>query len=182
VQGAARNISLVTAVAVIVAATGTAIVGRPVPQDVTRWNVMRGLVVVIVVGVCLNLVIQIGTLSRLARKAVSHGTPFSSSAAYVQLGCAVLGLLFGLTLAFWTLGDQPNACTSQSLGVGDSLYFTMTVITSTGFGDIVPATRFCRNLVTVEMASAFLAITVGLSQLIAFGTSSSASAQPPDNH
>jgi hypothetical protein len=165
-------VSAANAVAAVLASVVIAILGRPTPDHQASWNLVRALVMVIVIGVCVNLVLQIGMLSRLARNSARHNKPFSTSTAYVQLGGAVVGLLMGLTLAFWALGDQPNACTNQSLGFTDSLYFAMTVITSTGFGDIAPTTDFCRNLVTIEMGAAFLALTVGLSQLISFTGSS----------
>jgi hypothetical protein len=47
----------------------------------------------------------------------------------------------------------------------DALYFSMTVITSTGFGDIVPVTRQARAICMVEQLTGALFIAILIARL-----------------
>ena len=48
-----------------------------------------------------------------------------------------------------------------------SLYFTTTTFTTTGFGDIHAVSASCQSVVTVQMFSGFIIISVIIATLIA---------------
>lgn len=61
--------------------------------------------------------------------------------------------------------DAPAAFTSSTADMteaGASVYFTATVLTTTGFGDISPATRQSRRAVTAQMLSGLAVVALGI--------------------
>ena len=62
--------------------------------------------------------------------------------------------------------DGPGTCAfSEKLTPIDAAYFTMTSMTTTGYGDIHAISPAARLLVMVELVVAFLLVTYGLSRL-----------------
>ena len=66
---------------------------------------------------------------------------------------ALTGPLFILVFAtvYFATGQSNPAAFSEGLSRTDSLYFTVTVFSSVGFGDIVPVTETARVLVIIQM-------------------------------
>lgn len=70
----------------------------------------------------------------------------------------VILILIGLNMfvgtfssVYWNLaGTDPN-CFNVQVSGPDTLYFTLTTLTTTGLGDIQPQTRICRNVASVQM-------------------------------
>ena len=85
---------------------------------------------------------------------------FGAAAAYLMIGIfwayvfAVFGYLY--PDAFAVYGS------ATPLSFGDCVYFSFTVLTSTGFGDITPLIRQARGLVIVEqvLGALFLAVLI----------------------
>ncbi|MCA1703041.1 MAG: hypothetical protein LC808_07115 [Actinobacteria bacterium] len=63
-------------------------------------------------------------------------------------GFTLFSLIFVLSMSYWSLSAQPRGCMTDSLTKIDALYFTLTTLTTTGFGDIQPYTQVCRGLVS----------------------------------
>jgi voltage-gated potassium channel len=61
-----------------------------------------------------------------------------------------LFILVFATVYFATAQGNPTSF-SEGLGRTDALYFTITVMSSVGFGDIVPVTQTARVLVMIQM-------------------------------
>jgi hypothetical protein len=85
---------------------------------------------------------------------------YGAAAAYLMLGllwCYVYALLDHHYPRSFSVGGQP-----APLEIIDALYFSFTVLTSTGFGDIVPLTRQARAICVVEqlVGALFLAILI----------------------
>ena len=88
---------------------------------------------------------------------------FGAAAAYLMIG-SFFGTLYALTNLFYPgsfvgLGDARNS------EVSDFLYFSYTVLTSTGFGDIVPKTRQARAVCNVEQLTGVLYLAVLIARL-----------------
>ncbi|MFL5272994.1 MAG: potassium channel family protein, partial [Anaeromyxobacteraceae bacterium] len=81
------------------------------------------------------------------------------------VGVPLLLIVFAATY-FTVAAQQPGAFT-EALNRTDGLYFTVTVFTTVGFGDITPVTQLARVLVTIQMLVGVL--TVGVIAKIVFG-------------
>jgi hypothetical protein len=55
--------------------------------------------------------------------------------------------------------------TVAKLGASDLIYFTFTVLTTTGFGDVTPVLPLARALVTLEQLSGTLFIAILIARL-----------------
>jgi voltage-gated potassium channel len=86
----------------------------------------------------------------------------------VEAAATGLPLLVVLFAAAYVLiaHDRPGSF-SEALSHTDALYFTVTVFTTVGFGDITPVTELARILTTVQMVTGVLA--VGLVAKVLFG-------------
>ena len=88
---------------------------------------------------------------------------FGAAASYLMLG--VLWAYFYALLGYvlpnsFSVGGQP-----ATLDLYDSIYFSMTVLTSTGFGDIVPLTRQARSICVIEQVTGALFIAILIARL-----------------
>jgi len=88
---------------------------------------------------------------------------FGAAAAYLMLG--VMWSYFYMLIAYFypnsfAIGGQPSA-----LKFDDALYFSMTVLTSTGFGDIVPIVRQSRAICIVEQIAGALFVAILIARL-----------------
>lgn len=88
---------------------------------------------------------------------------FGAAAAYLMIGVlwayvyAIVGFYYHPS--YMILG-QPGQLTYS-----DALYFSMTVLTSTGFGDITPLTRQARGICIVEQISGALFVAILIARL-----------------
>jgi voltage-gated potassium channel len=74
------------------------------------------------------------------------------------LGLALPLLLVIFAGAYCTIAAQQPGAFSEPLGRTDGLYFTVTVFTTVGLGDIAPVTEVARVLVTVQMLVGLIAV------------------------
>lgn len=80
-------------------------------------------------------------------------------------GVAVTAPLFLLLFAatYYTLTEaRPESFNVRGLDRTGTLYFTVTVFATVGFGDIVPASRLARLLVTVQMVLDLIVLGLGV--------------------
>ncbi len=87
----------------------------------------------------------------LDRRPITTDKVFGAVAAYILIALSFASL-FGFLQVF-----QPNAFTATiahgpggKLNWSDLMYFSFTVLTSTGFGEITPATPMARSLIVIE--------------------------------
>jgi voltage-gated potassium channel len=71
--------------------------------------------------------------------------------AIVGIGTAVPLLIVVFSAVYTAMSFHHPAIFSESLNRLDSLYFTITVLATVGFGDIVPKTDLTRLVVTLQM-------------------------------
>jgi hypothetical protein len=83
----------------------------------------------------------------------------------LAVGVPLLLVVFAST--YCTVATQQAGAFSEPLSRTDSLYFTVTVFTTVGFGDITPVTDLARVLVTVQMVVGLL--TVGVIAKVVLG-------------
>ncbi|MFD3662349.1 potassium channel family protein [Streptomyces sp. NPDC058659] len=111
-------------------------------------------VVVLVVGVLLvGLLLgwQVHTIMRSAR-------PGLRAVAAVAAALPFFVMLFAAT--YYLLERSAPGSFSEAMSRTDALYFTMTVLSTVGFGDIAPRTEVARLLTTGQMTANFLLIGV----------------------
>jgi hypothetical protein len=85
---------------------------------------------------------------------------YGAAAAYLMLG-ALWAYLYAIANHIQP-GSFAFGGTVVSPPIGDLVYFSFTVLTSTGFGDAVPVLRFARGLCVLEqlVGGLFLAILI----------------------
>jgi voltage-gated potassium channel Kch len=74
-------------------------------------------------------------------------------------------ILFSWT--YWDYSAQPGSCMNVALTKTDSVYFTLTTLTTVGYGDIVPVTEHCRMIVSAQMAGGLIFGAILLALLVA---------------
>ncbi|MGO9496862.1 MAG: ion channel [Solirubrobacteraceae bacterium] len=103
----------------------------------------------------------VGGLLRLLRE---HGVTVQAVAGALAVYLSV-GLLFGWIIGFVTHVDSTLYFAQHTDGTeGDRVYFSFTVLTTTGFGDFSPATAFGHALAVIEMLTGqlYLVTVIGL--------------------
>lgn len=75
---------------------------------------------------------------------------------------APLYLILFATTYFLMAVDDPANFTAEGLTRTDTLYFTVTIFSTVGFGDISPASEGARLLVTVQMIMNLLVLGAGI--------------------
>lgn len=68
--------------------------------------------------------------------------------------------------AYWVLSSTSNAFNPGPLRRIDAVYFTLTTLTTTGFGDISPRSPSARLLVSVQMLLGILILIIGLARVV----------------
>jgi Ion channel len=96
-------------------------------------------------------------------KVMTQDKLFGAAAAYLMLGVlwaylyAIIGFFY--PQSYMVLG-QPG-----KLVYADALYLSITVLTSTGFGDITPLTRAARGLCMIEQITGALFVAILIARL-----------------
>jgi hypothetical protein len=89
--------------------------------------------------------------------------------AQAVAGALTIYLLFGVTFA-WTIAvvvqisNTPYFAQVKTASTSDLVYYSFTVLTTTGFGDLTPITRLGRSLAVLEMVTGqiYLVTIVGV--------------------
>jgi hypothetical protein len=96
-------------------------------------------------------------------KVMTQDKLFGAAAAYLMLGVlwaylyAIIGYFY--PHSFVILGQEGK------LVYADALYLSMTVLTSTGFGDVVPVTRQARGICMIEQVTGALYVAILIARL-----------------
>jgi voltage-gated potassium channel len=141
-KGRRRRLIAMTALFVIV--SWTAIIGAYylIPFDDRS---AAGAVVRLVVG----LVMLIAVLVWLVFRIINADVPGLRALEALAVVVILLVVVFAATYLS-VVSESPHSF-NQGLDHTSSLYFTITVLATVGFGDIVPVTDFARVLVSVQM-------------------------------
>jgi hypothetical protein len=136
--------------------------------------------VVFTVSGILSAAIPLALVGGLMRLARAHGVTLQAVAGALTL-YLLLGLVFAWVIGFVAKVDdaqyfaqQANASTSQIV------YFSFTVLTTTGFGDLTAATHIGRALAVVEMLLGQLYLVTVIGVLVGnFAGRSRRASEPP---
>jgi hypothetical protein len=88
---------------------------------------------------------------------------FGAAAAYLMIG-VLWAYLYAIIGYFYPQSYMVLGQTAQ-LVYADALYLSITVLTSTGFGDIVPLTRAARGLCMIEQITGGLFVAILIARL-----------------
>jgi voltage-gated potassium channel len=118
-----------------------------------------------VVELVIGLVLVAGLILFQARAVATSLFPRLRAVMALGLSIPLFVLIFATT--YYKLGQSQAGSFSQAMTRTDSLYFTMTVFSSVGFGDIVPRVESARIICMVQMLGDL--IFVGLAVRIILG-------------
>jgi voltage-gated potassium channel len=145
------------------------------PLDAATW-----------IGFVLGLVAFAAIIAWQVRAILASDVPRLRAIQAVAIGLPILLLLFASTYLRISR-DAPDSF-SEALGRTDALYFTVTVFSTVGFGDIVPRSELARILTMIQMITGL--VVVGLVAKVLLGavqtavrrreSESPATAVPPD--
>ena len=96
-------------------------------------------------------------------EAMSADKLYGAASVYLMLG--LLWLYFYLLADYFFHGSFSIGGSVAQLGASDLIYFTFTVLTTTGFGDVTPVLPLARALVTLEQLSGTLFIAILIARL-----------------
>jgi voltage-gated potassium channel len=145
------------------------------PLDAATW-----------IGFVLGLLAFAAVIAWEVRAILASDVPRLRAIQAVAIGLPILLLLFASTYLRIS-HDAPDSF-NEELGRTDALYFTVTVFTTVGFGDIVPRSELARILTMIQMLTGL--VVVGLVAKVLLSavqtavrrreSESSATAVPPD--
>jgi hypothetical protein len=114
------------------------------------------------VGVCIGagLLIAVGplALSRLRKVLASERPAIEAFEALVQLSAM---LITGFAAVFYAVNRDGTELPGLDTRV-DALYFTVTTLSTVGFGDIVPKSQNARILVMIQMVVDLIFVVVAI--------------------
>jgi voltage-gated potassium channel len=115
------------------------------PLDAATW-----------VELGLGLVCFVAVTVWQVRSIVGSATPRLRAVQVVAVGLPLLLMLFAST--YLLIAHAVAGSFSEPLNHTDSLYFTVTVFATVGFGDIVAKTELARIIVTIQMIVGLVAV------------------------
>lgn len=84
----------------------------------------------------------------------------------LMIGFFLIGQMMVFASGYYLLSSGVRGSFSQALTPASAVYFSVTAWTTTGFGDIHPATSFAQILVVSELLSAVLTVTIVLTTAV----------------
>ena len=134
----------------------------PVPDE--AWSIGTFALYAVV---CLSIfaVVTVMALVRLSKAR----RPLFEGLAFVSIMAAILVLSYAWLYLVMSVGD-PTSFTEQ-LNKVSSVYFTVTVLATVGFGDITPTGDISRLVVTSQMILGFTLITIAIKTVLSSTTS-----------
>jgi|SRR5215211_3047702 voltage-gated potassium channel len=127
----------------------------PLDQRSNAWTVTQ---------LVLGLVVLAGILAWQVRAII--GSEFPRVRMVQALFVAVPFYVFTFAAAYFLIAGSGDANFAEPLSRTDALYFTVTVLSTVGFGDITPKTEVARLVVTVQMLTNLVLIGLGAKTLL----------------
>lgn len=89
-------------------------------------------------------------------------SPYPVATAVEMLAALATFYIVAFATTYFLLSEYGTNSFNLRLTRVDALYFSLTVFTTTGFGDITAASQMARVVVSIQMASAFALIALGI--------------------
>jgi voltage-gated potassium channel len=105
-----------------------------------------------------GLMVVAGAAYWQVRAVMDSDTPRLRAIQAIAVGLPLLLLLFASTYVL--LANSSAASFNEPLSRTDSLYFTVTVFATVGFGDIVPVSEVARIITTIQMLVGITAVGI----------------------
>ena len=128
---------------------------RPLDRRSTAWTVTQ---------LVLGLAVLAGIVMWQVREIVR--ADFPRVRAIQALFVAVPFYILTFAAAYFLIAGSARTNFAQPLTRTDALYFTVTVLSTVGFGDITPKSEIARVVVTVQMLANLLLIGLGARTLL----------------
>ncbi|TQL01825.1 potassium channel family protein [Cellulomonas sp. SLBN-39] len=127
------------------------------PLDASALAGTSGTVRAVLLVVCVGALVAL--VARLVRGAVTHGRSFAER-LWVLLAVVWLVVVFFAAVAYVESAGFTGLRTKL-----DALYFSVTTLTTVGFGDITPVSQGARLLVVVQMLFDVVVVTTAVTLL-----------------
>jgi hypothetical protein len=117
-----------------------------------------------VLALAVTLAIPTALVRGLLRLLGEHGVTFHAVAGSLAIYLSI-GLIFAFAIGFVAqVGSTPYFAQHTNGTQGDKVYFSFTVLTTTGFGDFTPATPVGHAIAVIEMLTGqlYLVTVIGL--------------------
>lgn len=118
----------------------------------------------LVVALLLGIVLLVATVSWQVRAIVRAAHPAIRATQALATTVALFLLVFAAS--YFVLGFQDPATFSEPLTRTDALYFTVTVFSTVGFGDITPDSQTVRLVVAVQMLLDLVVLGLGIQVIL----------------
>ena len=105
----------------------------------------RGSLIVLVVGIAVLALVLLWQVRAIM------GSPYPRLRAFETLTIGIPLLLIVFASAYYMIQNADADSFTQQLSKTDALYFTITVFSTVGFGDITAKTELARILVSIQM-------------------------------
>jgi voltage-gated potassium channel len=99
-----------------------------------------------------------GVIAFQLRGIVRSTQPRLQAIRALAVGLPTLWVVFAST--YWIVAQEQPGAFSEALNRTDGLYFTITVFSTVGFGDITPVTQLARILVMIQILVGLLTVGV----------------------
>ena len=100
----------------------------------------------------------------LGREVLTLDKLYGAASAFLMLG-VMWGYFYTIVLYYYPAALVGGGTPIEALKVSDMLYFSFTVLTSTGFGDITPVHPIARMLCVLEQVTGVLFIAILIARL-----------------
>jgi voltage-gated potassium channel len=127
----------------------------PLDERSTAWTLTQ---------LVLGLVVVAGLLAWQVRAIVGSEYPRVRMIRALFVAIPVYVLTFAVS--YFLLAGSGDSTFGEPLSRTDALYFTVTVLSTVGFGDIVPKSELARLVVTVQMLANLILIGLGARTLL----------------
>ncbi len=117
------------------------------------------------VSLVVALLILLGVAIWQVRAIIRSAYPGIRAIEALAVTVPLFVLLFAASY-FLMAQDDPGSFSTQTLTRTDALYFTVTVFTTVGFGDITATSQLTRRLVTIQMILDLLIVGLGIRVLL----------------
>jgi hypothetical protein len=87
-------------------------------------------------------------------------------AIIIHIVNAVILIVTDFSITYWNLSGSANGCMDVQLNKIDSIYFTLTTLSTVGYGDIRPVSGTCRVIVSGQMIVGLILVVVILALLV----------------